>query len=84
MKLYIDLNMIKSYEVEASEADIWAALAAQDVSPDFPGESLAEVLHRTGGTLPGELALAALVGETGEDDHSETWSLTDWSDEDDE
>ena len=83
MKLYIDRTEIQSYEVDATEQDVWAALKVQDIEPDFPGETLNEVLSRVEGTLPCELALAALVGDTSEEDHSETWSLNDWDDADD-
>lgn len=80
MKLYVERSESHAYEVTASETDIWAALLAQDIKPDFPGETLAEVFARTNGTYPYELVLAALVGEASEVDHSETWALDDWDD----
>lgn len=84
MKLYAERSTVESYEVTASETDIWAALLAQDIKPDFPGETLAEVFARTNGTYPYELVLAALVGDASPEDHSETWALDDWDDSDGE
>lgn len=81
MKLYVDLTTTRSFELDnVSEADILAALAVQNISYQ-DGETLDEMIERVQGTLPGELAFAALVGDVEPVDHSETWSLIDWDDD---
>lgn len=77
MKLYIDLTTTRSYEVEVKEPAVWEALAVQQITAR-PHEGLADVLAHVSGTYPGELALAALVGNLEPVDESESWTLETW------